>query len=223
MLTNQMTNEASMAVEIIDNIKGSDVTTTKSNGNGIVISQYNRIIAQWTGETWILGTILQSVLPRYEDNCIHVINACTRLHRRAIEHRNSILEQSGTSHSLRMIRHHMDTTGVDSMDFSGSVAGVWAPSVKYKLIRTTAKGSQNISNKQMYQLFKLYKPTNSITKVNYGFGTCLIGWIDLKDNRVTMASNLTCYLKKWSLNGTKEIIADDVLRQIAEFNNTKKR
>lgn len=223
MLTNQMTNEAAMAVGIIDNIKGSDVTSTKSNGNNIVISQNNRIIAQWTGETWILGTILQSVLPRYEDNCIHVINACTRLHRRAIEHRDSTLEKAGTSHSLRMIRHHMDTTGVESMDFSGSLCGTWTASVNYSLIRTTAKGSQNISDKQMYQLYKVYKPTNTITRVNYGFGTSLIGWIDLKSNEVTMGSNFMAYLKKWSLNGTKEIVKDDVIRQIAEFNNTKKR
>lgn len=223
MVTNQMTHEAAMAVSIIDQIKGNEVEATKvGTSNKIVISQNNRIIAQWTGDKWILGTMLQSVLPIYEENSIHVSNACTRLHTRAISFRESKMNQASTDHSLRMIRHHMDELKVNSLDFSGSVANNWSPSVIYRLVRksTVAEVKQP---KQMFQLLKVIKATGVISKVDYGFGTSLIGWIDLKDNRVVMASNFISYINKWSLNGTKEIVKDDVLRQIAEFNNTKKR
>ncbi len=223
MLTNQMTHEASMAVSIIDNIEGKDVQSVAVAKNKIIISQKNRIIAQWTGETWILGSILQSVLPSYEDNCIHVINACTRLHRRAVSYVEKTTKETSASHSLRMIRHHMDTSNTNSMPFSGSVMGKWSPSVFYFLSRRQTNDEATTNKKESFQLYKGTKSNNVVSKVDYGFGTSLIGWITLADNRVVMASNFTAYLDKWSLNGTKEIVKDDVLRQIAEFNNTKKR
>ena len=222
MVTNQMTHEAAMAVSIIDQIEGKDVNSVSMERNKIVMSQNNRIIAQWTGETWVLGTILKSVLPIYEDNCIHVINACTRLHRRASDYKDSTSKNAAIDHSIRMIRHHMDTTGVETLSFSGSVNNNWSPSVSYILSRTKGKGSTT-RKKQMYQLYQRTKSNNVVSKVDYGFGTCLIGWIDIATNKVSVATSLIKYIDKWSLKGTKEIVKDDVLRQIVEFNNTKKR
>jgi hypothetical protein len=222
MTTNQMTNEAATAVSIIDNIEGKDVQAVTTEKNKIVISQNSRIIAQWTGETWILGTILESVLPMYEDNCIHVINACTRLYRRNVDYKKSVTQDACSTHSLRMIKFHMDTVGINSIKFSGSLSNVWSPSISYMILRQEAKGAIGENKQEMFQLWKLNKGS-VVSKADYGFGTSLIGWINVKSNRVTLASNIANYMKKWSLNGNKEVIKDDVIRQILEYNNTKKK
>ena len=223
MVTNQMTHEAAMAVSIIDQIEGKDVQSVQMKRNKIVISQNNRIIAQWTGETWVLGTILKSVLPVYEDNCIHVVNACTRLYRRSVEYKESLAKDATIAHSLRIIRYEMNEKNIRSMVFSGSLMNNWSPSVSYVLSRKEVKGEITKNTKELFQLFKVSKPKNTIVKANYGFNTSLIGWVDVKSNKVTMSSAFNSYIDKWSLRGTKEIAKDDVLRQIAEFNNTKKR
>lgn len=223
MVTNQMTHEAAMAVSIIDQIEGKDVQSVQMKRNKIVISQNNRIIAQWTGETWVLGTILKSVLPVYEDNCIHVVNACTRLYRRSVEYRDSVAKDATIAHSLRLIKYEMDTRNLNSMTFSGSLMNNWSPSVSYVLSRKKVKGEITKNTKELFQLFKVSKPTGSMDKADYGFNTSLIGWVDTKSNKVTMSSAFNSYMDKWSLKGSKEIVKDDVLRQIAEFNNTKKR
>lgn len=223
MVTNQMTHEAAMAVSIIDQIEGKDVQSVQMKRNKIVISQNNRIIAQWTGETWVLGTILKSVLPVYEDNCIHVINACTRLYRRSVEYKESLAKDATIAHSLRIIRYEMNEKGLNSMIFSGSLMNNWSPSVSYVLSRKEVKGEITKNTKELFQLFKVSKPTGNMEKAYYGFNTSLIGWVDVKSNKVTMSSAFNSYIDKWSLKGTKEIAKDDVLRQIAEFNNTKKR
>lgn len=221
--TNTMSYQSSMAVNIIDQMKGSDVATVSLDNNKIVISQKNKIVAQWTGSTWVLGQQLLDILPTINHQCIEVINACTRLHRRALEYKDTKMQDSGISHSIRMIAHDMEKDNVDYLNFKGSVGGVWHTDVSYRICKQSTKDKTPKNPKEVFKLIKVTGRMMVLTTASYGFGTSLLAWRDINTNKISIASNFVEYIKNRSVNGTKEIIKDDILRQIAEYNNTKKR
>ena len=237
MKTNIISYEASTAVSIIDGIEPDHITvqhtTIKHTENNIqkkvILTLANRIVAQWTGEKWVMGSILEDILPIYKSSeCIHSMNACTRLYNRVRDHKNSIYRKASKAHSLRIIRNTMDDLKKDSIRFYGSINSKWDKNICYDLIRKESKGGANVvSKKQMFQLIKIAKGKSNgptiISKMDYGYGISLIGWIDINNNAVTIASSVDKYIETKSNIGYLGLPTDDVIRQICDFNNNKKR
>ncbi len=95
--TDNMTNESRFSCEFIDRIDGADIHATNyksKDGSKIILTQRNRIVAQWTGDKWVLGSTLSNVLPTISYECIEIMNACTRLYNRVVYNKHKKCEDA---------------------------------------------------------------------------------------------------------------------------------